>query len=77
MKISKEEQEMLTYFRNIAQQKKYKQEIIELAAMLCCTTDMVKKYGNEKNALKEIIKLCEECDNSTDFMGKIGALINL
>ena len=74
--MTENRKERLRYYKQIAQSKGYRQESIEMGWMLACTVDMVKKYGSIDKALDEVIKICEDCNDGTKFVGKIVELID-
>ena len=75
--VSEQTSKRIHYFDDLAKQKGYREETIELALMLCHTVDMVEKYGSAEQALEEVIKLCEQYDSGRAFIAAVGDLIGL
>ena len=75
--VDEETGKRIKRFVGLAKQKGYREETVRLALMLCHTVDMVQKYGSAKQALEEVIKLCEQYDSGRAFIAAVGDLIGL
>ncbi len=63
--------EKLYYYRDLARKKGYHQETIEVGAMLAFAKEVVAKYGSEEKSFEEVIKICEQCDDGSKFVGLV------
>lgn len=75
--MTENRKERLRYYKKIAQDKGYRQESIEMGWMLACSVGMVQRYGSIDGALEEVIKICENCNDGSKFVGKIGELMDI
>lgn len=71
MGLTKCEEERIDYFVELARKKGYREETIEVGIMLAFVKEVVAKYGSEEKSFEEVIKICEQCDDGSKFVGLV------
>lgn len=77
MAVSKEELDLTKQLVDLARERGYHDEDIEVLIMFSCERSMVKRFGSSMQATVEILKYCQESKDQEECFAKIFDLLGI